>query len=217
MLFFLVEKFYENAIGHSFGTIDRIKSNKYVMQEIRALFQSVYPLSAEAETALLQNWQKTVQLRRNDFLIRMEQTESYLYFIKSGMLKICIEIDDSEVIVGFGYDNSLICSFPSFINQTPSGYTIQALIRTDLLAIHRTDFFRLLDTHPSLHHCWRRMMEQTLIGRMQRETDLLTQSPAERIQRLLERSPHIFQLVPHKYLASYLRMTPETFSRHLNS
>ncbi len=189
----------------------------YTMQEICALFQSVYSLSADTEAALLQSCQKSMQLRRNDFLIRMEQTERYLYFIKNGILKICIEIEDNEIIVGFGYDNSLICSFPSFINQTPSGYSIQALTQTNLLAISRNDFFQLLDTHPSLNHCWRRMMEQTLIGRMQRETDLLTQSPGERIQRLLERSPHIFQLVPHKYLASYLRMTPETFSRHLNS
>jgi hypothetical protein len=29
----------------------------------------------------------------------------------------------------------------------------------------------------------------------------------------LERSPHIFQLISRKYIASYLRMTPETLSR----
>jgi hypothetical protein len=37
--------------------------------------------------------------------------------------------------------------------------------------------------------------------------------PERRLARLLKRSPHIFQLVPKKYIASYLRMTPETLSR----
>jgi len=187
------------------------------VQPLLELLRSVHPISSEAETALLQHWQKAITLKRNDFLVRVGQTDRYLYYIKKGLLKVCIEPEENEVIVGFSYDNSLICSFPSFINQTPSSYAIQALIKTELMAISRTDFFRLLEEHPCLDRCWRLMIEQTLIGRMQREVDLLTQSPGERIERLLQRSPHIFQLVPHKYLASYLRMTPETFSRHLNS
>ena len=62
---------------------------------------------------------------------------------------------------------------------------------------------------------WRQMTEQALLGRIEREIDLVTNSPKERINRLLQRSPHIFQLFPHKYIASYLRMTPETLSRML--
>lgn len=48
---------------------------------------------------------------------------------------------------------------------------------------------------------------------MEHEIDLLLPEPAQRLARLRQRSPHIFQLVPRKYLASYLRMAPETLSR----
>ena len=41
--------------------------------------------------------------------------------------------------------------------------------------------------------------------------------PRQRLQRVLGRSPRLFQEVPHKYIASYLRMSPETLSRLLNS
>ncbi len=51
----------------------------------------------------------------------------------------------------------------------------------------------------------------------EREIDLLTQSPQERIERIRKRSPQVFQEIPHKYIASYLRMSPETLSRLLNS
>jgi hypothetical protein len=40
-----------------------------------------------------------------------------------------------------------------------------------------------------------------------------TSTPEQRYARLLERSPHIFQLAPLKYIASYLRIAPETLSR----
>ena len=41
------------------------------------------------------------------------------------------------------------------------------------------------------------------------------ETPEQRRQRLLNRSQHIFQLIPHKYIASYLRMAPETLSRNM--
>ncbi|MCB9264878.1 MAG: Crp/Fnr family transcriptional regulator [Lewinellaceae bacterium] len=109
----------------------------------------------------------------------------------------------------------MICSFPSFIRNLPSDYYIQALYLTELLGIARTDFYHLLEQYPCLETNWRRMVEEALLGRIEREIDLLTVSPRERIQRLLNRSPHIFQLIPNKYIASYLRMTPETLSRNM--
>ena len=51
------------------------------------------------------------------------------------------------------------------------------------------------------------------LGKITRETEVLTFTPEERYERLWKRSPHLFQLVPQKYIASYLGMKPETLSR----
>jgi hypothetical protein len=48
---------------------------------------------------------------------------------------------------------------------------------------------------------------------MEREIDLLTVSSKERYLRVLNRSPKVFQEIPHGLIASYLRMSPETLSR----
>jgi hypothetical protein len=56
-------------------------------------------------------------------------------------------------------------------------------------------------------------MPWMIIGQLEREVDLLTNDPAERYRRVLNRSPRLFQEVPAKYIANYLRMTPETMSR----
>jgi CRP-like cAMP-binding protein len=59
----------------------------------------------------------------------------------------------------------------------------------------------------------RLILEELLVGRSTREIEQLSLSAEERYDRLVARSPHVLQLVSQKDIASYLRMTPETFSR----
>lgn len=60
---------------------------------------------------------------------------------------------------------------------------------------------------------WQLILESFVLQQMERERDILTSSPMERYSRVLKRSPQLFQEIPNKYIASYLRMTPETLSR----
>lgn len=60
---------------------------------------------------------------------------------------------------------------------------------------------------------WHLILGDLIIQQMERERDILTSSPLKRYKRVLKRSPQLFQEIPNKYIASYLRMTPETLSR----
>lgn len=174
-------------------------------------------LSDELSSALDASWNHEKQLNRGDFLIQTNQVEQYLYFIEKGTVGIFYPNEDQNQCVGFGYSPSLICSFPSFVKKRPSEYFIQILSKTKVIGISRNEFYHLLEKFPELERLWRVMLEEALLGRIEREIDLLTIAPQTRIQRLLNRSPHIFQIVPLKYIASYLRMTPETLSRNMRS
>jgi hypothetical protein len=59
-------------------------------------------------------------------------------------------------------------------------------------------------------------LEDLVLQQLEREKDLLINAPAERYERVLKRSPKLFQEVPNKYIANYLRMSPETLSRLKN-
>lgn len=54
------------------------------------------------------------------------------------------------------------------------------------------------------------MLEGFVCGLLEREIDLLEPDPAQRYQMVLARSPQLFQHVPLRYIASYLRMSSET-------
>ena len=177
------------------------------------IFSSKVPLCQEELNAFISEWRELKEIKRNSYLIKKGQTEINLYFVLSGTMRIYFPHQDEEICVGFAYDDNLICSYPSFIRDQPSNYFVQALTATKVAAISKHDFYLLFDRYPKLERAWRLLEEDALIGKIERETEMLTYTPEERLQRLINRSPHIFQKIPRKYIASYLRMKPETLSR----
>lgn len=139
--------------------------------------------------------------------------DTSLFYIVSGSLKITISDNSDEHIIRFGYTNNFITALDSFITEKPSEYAIQAIKKTDLKIISKRDFLAFLDQDDRLQQLWQTLKQQLLLEQMQRKKDLLTSSRRERYLRVLERSPQLFQEIPHKYIASYLRMSPETLSR----
>ena len=64
---------------------------------------------------------------------------------------------------------------------------------------------------------WSGILEDLVLQQIEREKDLLINSPKERYERVLKRSPQLFQEIPNKHIANYLRMSAETLSRLKNS
>ncbi|HEY0654893.1 MAG TPA: Crp/Fnr family transcriptional regulator [Chryseosolibacter sp.] len=182
-------------------------------QKVISIFRSKATISDEAIAALIKKWSHSAQLKRNDFLVSRGQVETNLYYVVSGSMRIFYPVKEEEIVAGFAYDHNLICSYPSFIRQQPSDYAIQALGTTKLKFIKRSDFYDLFNAHRDIETAWRMLEEEALVGKIEREVEMLTFTPEERYKRLMDRSPHIFQIIPRKYIASYLRMSPETLSR----
>jgi hypothetical protein len=59
-------------------------------------------------------------------------------------------------------------------------------------------------------------LTHSLAGVLERLVELQCFSSEEKFRQLLRRSPHILQLVPHKYLANYLGIEATNFSKLLN-
>lgn len=150
---------------------------------------------------------------RNEFLCRLGQVEKNLYLLKSGAIRAFYFDGEAEQSIRFGYENSVINSMKSFFNQSPSEIQLQTLRKTEVLVLPRQDYMAFIESSREAMQSHIQVMNSLTLSMMERETDLLIKSPKLRYQRVLARSPQLFQEIPLKYIASYLRMTPETLSR----
>jgi CRP-like cAMP-binding protein len=161
---------------------------------------------------LIELSEKTITIERNEFLKVKGSIDTNVYFVESGSLRVFILDNCEEQIIRFGYKDNLIVALDSYLTGKPSDFYIQAIKKSvvNVIPKHKIDAF--LNTEKNMV-LWTKILENLVVQQMEREVDILTSSPKERYQRVLKRSPQLFQEVPHRHIANYLRMSAETLSR----
>jgi CRP/FNR family transcriptional regulator, anaerobic regulatory protein len=156
-------------------------------------------------------------LSKGDFLIREGELEKHIYWIESGAVRAFYLTEFEEQVIRLGYKDNMITSLSSFLSGSPSELYIEAIRKTAVKVLHKDQLDKLVNESPGNLLLYKNFLEILLSQQIDRELDLLITSPHQRLQRVLERSPHLFQEIPMKYIASYLRMSAETLSRIRNS
>lgn len=154
---------------------------------------------------------------KRDLLLREGEVEKHLYFIESGAVRLSLLTEYEDQSIRLGYPGSLITSLSSYLSGTPSEFSLEAIRKTTVRMIPKKVVEEIVYRDRENLIGYIGMLETVIVQQMDREVDLLTVSPVERVRRVTERSPQIFQHIPLKYIASCFRMTPETLSRIRNS
>ncbi|HLW41257.1 MAG TPA: Crp/Fnr family transcriptional regulator [Flavobacterium sp.] len=158
-------------------------------------------------------FEKRKTLSRNEYLKPGGTIDTNIYLIEEGSLKISVYKDSEEQIIRFGYKDNFIVALDSFLTEQPSEFYIQAIKKTSVRIIPKKNIIAFLSQDTQHLKIWIALLEDLIVQQIEREKDLLTSSPKERYERVLQRSPQLFQQIPNKHIANYLRMTPETLSR----
>ncbi len=158
-------------------------------------------------------WEGEVKLSRGDYIVKSGQKNTKVYLVEEGSLRIFLLDDREELTIRFGYQGDVITALDSYITGEASEYYIQALKKCRVKIMSKEKFEEFIFSDSENTKIWISLMQGLVYSQMQREQDILISSPLERYKRVLARSPRLFQEIPHKYIASYLRMTPETLSR----
>lgn len=154
-------------------------------------------------------------LKRFDYLTNHGDIEDYLYFIVKGTFRLFYPLS-TEATIGFAYPNLFYNAYESFITKEPSRVFLQALSRAEVIGVKKESFEKFLVGSWNFEKAYRMNNQMMLLQRFEYEFLMKLPGP-ERVQRYLNTNPTIFQLFPHKYIASFLNLTPETLSRTLNN
>lgn len=154
------------------------------------------------------------EFKRGDLVTAAGKVERYFYYVVSGVQAgYLIDRKGEKVVLAFTFKGNFSGIYDSFLKTEPSHYFLEALTDSKLLALPRSAYRLLFEQYPDFYKWWKNFIDNMLIGRGKREVEILTLSAEERYINFMRRCPKELMQIPQKYLASYLNMKPETFSR----
>jgi CRP-like cAMP-binding protein len=181
---------------------------------LRKLVFSFGAIDEDAFEAFAAPWTE-VKIKRKELITRQGDTEKYLYLVLDGVQRACRTHNDKEVTLVFSYNGSFSGVIDSFFLQQPSAFDLEAITACHCLRIHFNDMALLMEQYRSIERWVRLALTQVLADTLQRHIEILSYTAEEKFMALLRRSPHVLNLVPHKYLASYIGVDPTNFSKLL--
>ncbi len=79
------------------------------------------------------------------------------------------------------------------------------------------DLQTIYDLSQQIERLFRKINERLLAGILNQYMELRAMTISERFRAFCNRSPHLLQQVPHKYIASYLDIDATNFSKLFNT
>jgi len=190
------------------------------MEPIDQLHQFIFaiqPLKDEEWQLFSAIWQP-FECKRKTILTAAGETEKHLYFVIEGLQRAFYVGDDQkEATIVFTYPPSFSGVADSFLTQTPSKCFFETLTTSRFLRTSHRQLEELMNKYPAVQHLVLRLTAFALKGVLERQIEIQCFSAEEKFRALLKRSPHVLQIIPHKYLASYLGIDPATFSKLLGT
>jgi CRP-like cAMP-binding protein len=141
------------------------------------------------------------------------EVENYINFIDSGLVRKYYRKANDEVNTQISYEGHIIHSQESFHSRTPSEYSIETIEPAQLTSITYECLEKMYLSSEKMQRLGRLVITATMVLKDKWQSQLVKLSPRERFISFVTRHPELMQRVPQKFLASYLNIKPETFSR----
>jgi len=151
--------------------------------------------------------------KKGDILTQFGQIERKAYFLISGITESSIEKDGELKIIDFVFPSQFICSYTSFLLQTPSEIQTKAITDCEVEYFLKEDLEKAYQESIIANQFGRYVTEQFFITKLKRENDFLTKSSKEMYLDLIKKRPEILKKIPVNKIAKYLGIHPESLSR----
>lgn len=181
-------------------------------EQLKKYFERYVDLSDE-ELKLIDLKISIHNFQPKEYLLREGEICRHKYFILEGLVKsFYINQKGTEKITHFALENWWVSNLESFVSETASQNSIQAIEKTSVLSICKEDLENLFTAIPKLERFFRIITENMLIA-VQRKNEIYLQMRGKDLYfNFIKTFPEFNQRVPQYMIASYLEMTPEYLS-----
>ena len=157
---------------------------------------------------------KKEKVKKNHILFHPYKVCKRLYFVETGCLRVVSVRDDGqEWTREIALEHNFITIFPSFIGQTITESSLQAVETSAVHYISYDNFKKLCQAIPEWKELYVNILEQTYVNSIQRIEKLIALSGKDMYADFIKNHPGLMNRLPNKIIASYLGVSQETLSR----
>jgi len=135
-------------------------------------------------------------------------------FIDNGIIRAYSVNEKGEEYTNYFFqENQFIVDLESYYDRKPSTHPYQALVSSRILYVKRQDWEKLTKTIPQLFILTKSLSEAVLLNKLKDNDFLNFGTATEKYLEFMKRYPLLALAVPQQYIASYLKITPQSLSR----
>jgi CRP-like cAMP-binding protein len=146
-------------------------------------------------------------------LLEIGEVENYIHFVVKGLARKYFYAEGEEIITQLAKEGELINSSVSFLSSQESIYVVETIEPTTFISISKAQIEAFYKMDQRWEKLGRLIITELFLDKERWELERICFSTRERFVRFVSGNYDLFQRVPQKYLASYLNIKPETFSR----
>jgi CRP-like cAMP-binding protein len=156
---------------------------------------------------------KVRKFGKKELLTKTGEVENYFNFITKGLVRKYYKKGQNEINTQISFEGHLILSQESFHSRRPSEYFVETIEPSTFVSITHDDLEKVYSQSSRMEHLARLLITYAMVIKDNWQMQLVKMTPRERFLNFVTKNPQLMQRVPQKYLASYLNIKPETFSR----
>lgn len=178
------------------------------------ILSQTFPYLEAADLDLIMEHATYRKARNKESLIQAGEQEKITFFILSGMVRgYYLHPSGEEKNLFLRPERTFTGAPDSLFTEDATRYTFEAIQETHLLIMRIDDIERLVQSSTNISRLYIDALKENLQTMVWRVESLVLQTPEERYDSLLARSPGFFQKAFLKHIANYLGMTPVSLSR----
>jgi CRP-like cAMP-binding protein len=170
-------------------------------------------LSQDEYDSILAPHLKVRNFEKKEVITHTGEVEDYFNFITSGLVRKYFKKGKEEINTQISMEGHIIHAQESFHSRKPSEYTVEAIEPSSLISITYNDLENVYASSGKMEHMGRLIVTATMVIKDNWQMQQIKHTPRERFILFINKNPELVQRVPQKYLATFLNIKPETFSR----
>jgi len=183
-----------------------------LLSPLLKILNEIEPISLELKDALIKSF-KIQKTSKKTVLLNEGDVCDKLWFLADGLLRSYHEIDDKEITSRIMFTNHIVISPGSFFKQKPAIESIEALADSVVAIISFENLQIIYKKFPHFNYHTRIIIEDYFYKQEQRLYMLRKKDALAKYKYFQENYSSYTDVIPQKYIASFLNIARETFVR----